>query len=106
MTYTVFVFIRRAWMEHRGIFIEMKMPKSTWYRMPMIGRSLDDRKCGVQMRNDESGVLARFIPDGERPIQLEGSFADESAAYGAVIAEVGRYFNGDYPRMESRLTPA
>jgi hypothetical protein len=83
----------------------MKMPKNRWYGMPMIGRSLDDRICGIEMRKDESGVVVRFIPEGERPIQLEGSFADERTAYGAVIAEVGRYFNGDYPRIPFPWTP-
>jgi hypothetical protein len=81
------------------------MPTNKWYGMQMIGRSFCSRKCGVEMRNDESGVVARFIPEGERPIQLEGSFADEATAYGAVIAEVGRYFDGDYPRMPLPLIP-
>lgn len=65
----------------------------------MIGRMFLDQNCGVEMRSIDSGVIVRFTPQGERPIQLEGSFADEKAAYGAVIAEVGRYFDGDYPRL-------
>ena len=64
----------------------------------MIGRLIGNRTCDVEMRKDEHGVIARFIPEGDRPVQLEGSFADEKTAYGAVIAEAGRYFDGDYPR--------
>ena len=74
------------------------MSENTWYSMPMIGRLIGDRRCDVEMRKDTSGVIARFIPEGDRPVQLEGSFADERTAYGALIAEVGRYFDGDYPR--------
>jgi hypothetical protein len=87
--------VRDACLAH---LTEMNMPENTWYRMPMIGRLIGNRTCDVEMRKDEHGVIARFIPEGDRPVQLEGSFADEKTAYGAVIAEAGRYFDGDYPR--------
>jgi hypothetical protein len=81
------------------------MVENGWRKMPMIGRLLDNRKCDVEVREDGYGLFARFIPEGARPIYLEGSFPDEKTAYGAVIAEVGRYFDGDYPRIPLELVP-